>query len=118
MSSGVLVLPVLKELEEFLCPSLLEQTHQRTLDCFHFSARNLGDSPIAIHETSGDLLELKIASDIGVDKDLRELSGCDNEFWDKVNSVVSVTAEFRRWLLSRTELAIELSKVLVSPDHQ
>jgi hypothetical protein len=36
MSSRVVILPVLQELEEFLGPPLLEKAHQRGLDGFHF----------------------------------------------------------------------------------
>lgn len=106
LSSRIIILPILEELKEFLGPSFLEQTHQRTLDRFHFGTGDLGDSPIAVDKASGDLLELKITSNIGVNKDLRKLSRCDDEFRDKVNSIVTVTTELRRSLLSRTEMAV------------
>lgn len=68
MSGWVLVLPVLQKLEEFLGTPLLEQSHQRALNCLHFRARHLGNLAIAINKTTSDLLELKVPSDISVDE--------------------------------------------------
>ena len=74
MSSRVLVLPALQELEELLRPPLLEETHERALDGLHFRARHLGDLAIAVHETTSDLLELQVASDVGVDENTGQFS--------------------------------------------
>ena len=74
MSSRVLVLPALQELEELLRPPLLEETHERALDSLHLRARHLGDLAIAVHETTGDLLELQVASDVGVDENTGQFS--------------------------------------------
>jgi len=74
MSAGVIILPVLQELEEFLSTSLLEKTHQRALDGLHLSAGNFGDLAITIDIASCDLLEFEVTGYIGVDKDLGKLS--------------------------------------------
>jgi len=41
MSSGIVVVPVLQELEEILGSPLLEEAHQRRFDGFHFCGGNL-----------------------------------------------------------------------------
>ena len=78
VGSRVLILPALKELEELLRPPLLKQTHEGTLHRLHLRARNLRDLAITIHEAARNLLELEVASDIGVDENARELSRGDD----------------------------------------
>jgi len=45
-----------------------------------------------------------------VHEDLREFSGCDDELWDEVDSVVPITAEVGGSCLILAELPIELSR--------
>ena len=110
MGSRILVLPILQELEEFLRPTLFKKTHQRAFDCLHFRAGDLGDLAVAIDEAAGDLLEFEVASDIGVHEDLRELSGCDDELWDEINSVIPITTEPLGRRLIWAKLSVELSR--------
>jgi len=67
MSSRILVLPSLQELEELLCTSFLKKTHQRTPDRLQFSTRDLRNPAISVDETTSDLLEFQVTSDIRVD---------------------------------------------------
>ena len=109
MSSRVLVLPALQELEELLRPPLLEETHERALDSLHLRARHLGDLAIAVHKAARDLLELKVPSDIGVDENLGQFTGCDDELGDQVHRVVAIPAKICWGRLVWPELAIELA---------
>ncbi len=108
MGSGIIVFPVLKELEEFLGSPLFKETHQRTLDGLHFSTRDFGDPSITIDETPSNLLELEVAGDIGVNKDLCELHRSDDELGNEIDGIITVTAKFRGRLLAWTELAVQL----------
>ena len=103
----VIVLPVLKELEELLCPPLLKETHERTLDRLHLRTGDFGDLAVAVDVTARNLLELEVARYIGVDKDAGELARRDDELGDEIDGIVAVTAELlgRR---SAPELAVEL----------
>ena len=96
MGGRVLVFPALQEFEEFLCSPLLEKPHQRALDCLHLRAWYFGDLAITVYEAASDLLELKVTSDIGMDKDLGELARGNDEFGNKVNSVVTVASKLCR----------------------
>ena len=111
MSGGILVLPVLKELEELLRSPLLEQAHERTPDGLHLVTWDLGDLAITIDEAASDLLELKVASDFGVDEDLRELARRDDKLGDEIHGVVAVTTELGGRGLLIPELAIELTGI-------
>ena len=106
--SGVIVPPALEELEELLCPPLLEETHERTLERFYLVTGDLGDLAITVHKATCDLFELEVTSDVGVDKDLSELSRGDDELGNKVNSVISVASKLRRRALVWSELAVQL----------
>ena len=108
VSSRVLVLPALKELEELLCPPLLKETHKRALDRLHLRTRHLGDLAIAVDITAGDLLELEVPSDVGVDEDASELSRGDDELGNEIDGVVAVAAEVLGDSLIGPELAVEL----------
>ena len=108
MSGGVLVLPALEELEELLRPTFLEQAHERASYCLHLRGRYLRDLAITEDKATSDLLKLKIAGDIGVDKYLGELAGCDDELGDEIDSVIPVATQLRRRLLVRPELAVKL----------
>ena len=108
VGSGVLVLPVLEELKELLRPPLLKQAHERALESLHLIAGDLGDLAIAVDEAARDLLELEIASDVGVNEDLGQLSSGDDEFGNEVDCVVSVTPQLSRRALVWPELAVQL----------
>ena len=112
MSSRVLVLPALQELEELLCSPLLEETHERTLDRLHLRGRHLGDLAITIDEAACDLLELEVAGDVGVDENLGQLSRRDDELGDEVDGVVTVAAQVFWGRLVWPELAIQLRTVV------
>jgi len=66
------------------------------------------DLSIPINEASSNLFEFKISGNIGVDEDLGEFSRCNDEFRDKINGIVTVTAKVSRWGLVWSELAIKL----------
>ena len=104
----VAVLPVLEELEEFLCPPLLKETHEGALDGLHLRAGDLGDLAITVDVTAGDLLELEVARHIGVDKDAGELARRDDELGNEIDSVVTVAAEVLGHSLVGSELAVQL----------
>jgi hypothetical protein len=108
MGGRIFVLPVLQELEKFLRATLFEETHQWAFDCLHFRAGNLGDLAITIDEAARDLLEFEVASDISVDEDFREFSGCDDEFWDEIDSVIPIATEPGGGSLICAELSVEL----------
>ena len=108
MCSRVLILPVLQELEELLRPPLLKKTHEGTLDSLHLRAGHLGDLAIAVYETACDLLELEVTGHIGVNENARELSGCDDELGDEINSIIAISAKILRCGLVGSELAVEL----------
>jgi hypothetical protein len=110
MGGGILVSPILQKLEEFLRAALLEKTHQWTFHRLHFRAGNLGDLAVTIDETACDLLELEVASDIGVHEDFREFSGRDDELWDEIDSVIPIAAELSGGCLISAEVSIELSR--------
>ncbi len=106
--SRVIILPILKELEELLGSPLLEQTHEGTPDCFHLGTRDLGDPTITIDETSSNLLEFEVSGDISVDEDPRELSRCDDELGDEIDSIITVATQFSRRCLIWSEFTVEL----------
>ena len=104
----ILVLPVLQEGEEVFSPPLLEETHQRALDSLHLSRRDFADLAVPVDIGTGDLLEFKVASNIGVDENLREFTGRDDELGDEINGVIAIPTEVGRRSLIRTEFPIEL----------
>lgn len=108
MSSRIVVLPVLQELKELLGSPLLKEPHQRTPNGLHLRAGNLGNPALTINEATGDLLELKIASNIGVNEDPGELAGCNDELGNEVNGIVAVASKLRGRALVGSELAIQL----------
>ena len=108
MSGRVFILPALQELEELLGAPLLKETHKRTLHGLHLVTGDLRDLAIAVHKATCDLFELEVTSDVGVDKDLSELSRGDDELGNKVNSVISVASKLRRRALVWSELAVQL----------
>jgi hypothetical protein len=105
----VIVLPVLQKLKELFRPPFLKQTHERTLDGLHLCARHLGDPAITVHEASSDLLELEVASYVGMHKDFSEFSGCNDELWNEINGIVAVTTELGRRGLIWSEFAVQLN---------
>lgn len=82
VGGGILLLVVLDELEELLGAALLKETHERGADGLHLAGRDLGDLSIAVDVGAGDLLELQVASDVGVDQDLDELTVGHHELGD------------------------------------
>ena len=110
MGCGIIILPVLQELEELLCPAFLEQAHERTLDRLHLSTWYFGDPAVTENETARDLLELEVASNIGMNEDPGKFSRGDNELGDEIDSVIPVASEFSGWGLVRAELAVELAR--------
>ena len=117
MSRRVVILPGLEELEELLCPPLLKETHKWTLHGLHLSRRDLRDLAITIDEAASDLLELKVASDFGMDEDLRELARRDDELGDEIHGVVAVTTELGGRGLLIPELAIKLGWGIARSDQ-
>jgi hypothetical protein len=108
MGGRILIIPILQELEEFLCATLFKKAHQWAFDRLHFRAGNLRDPTVAIDETAGDLLEFEVASDIGVHEDFGEFSGCDDELWDEIDCVIPITTESSGGSLISAELSVEL----------
>ena len=108
VSSGILILPPLKELKELLRPPLLKEAHERATDSLHLVTWHLGDLAITVDEAACDLLELQVTSHVGVDEDLGQLARGDDELWDKVNGVVAVASKLSWGRLIWPELAVEL----------
>ena len=108
MSSRILILPVLQELEELLRPPLLKKTHKWALDRLHFRAGHLGDLTIAVDKAAGDLLELEVAGDIGVNENARKFSRGNDELGNEIDGIVAIAAEVLRGRLVGPELAVKL----------
>ena len=108
MGSGIFILPALQKLKELLCASFLEKTHQRAPDSLHLGTWYLGDLSITIDKASCNLLELEVPGDIGMDKNLGQLSRSDDELGYEVDSIVTVATKLRGRCLVGPELAIEL----------
>lgn len=108
MGRDIIIFPALQELEELLGTPLFKKTHEGALDGLHFGTGNLGDLAIAIDIAAGDLFELEIASDVGVDENLGEFTGSDNELGNEINGVVAVTTKLCGDLLIRTILTVQL----------
>ena len=108
MRRRVIVLPVLQKLEKVLCAALLEEAHERALDGLHLGAGDLGDLAIAVDEAAGDLLELEVAGDVGVDEDAGELARRDDELGNEIDGIVTVTSQLLRDGLIGPELAVKL----------
>ena len=111
VSSRVLILPALQELEELLCPPLLKETHKWALHRLHLRTGHLADLAIAVDKAACDLLELELTRHIGMDKDAGELARSDYEFGNEIDSVVAVAAELSGRGLIRAELAVELDSI-------
>lgn len=108
VGGGVILLVVLDELEELLGATLLKETHEGRADSLHLAGRDLGDLSIAVDEGAGDLLELQVAGDVGVDQDLDELTVGHHELGDQVDVVVTVAAQLSWGSLATAELSEEL----------
>ena len=117
MGRRVLVLPVLQELKELLCAALFKDPHKRTPDGLHLSAGNLRDPAVAVDEAAGDLLELEITSDIGVDEDLGQFSRGDDELGHEVDGVVTVASKVCWGFDTGPEFAVELANVSGATRH-
>lgn len=111
MGCWVVVFPVLNKLEKLLCSALLKETHQLGAHGFHLGRWNLGDAPISEDVGCGELLELEVACDVGVNEHLCELSVGHEELWDEVNGVVTVPANIGRDSLSGSEPLPKLCEV-------
>lgn len=114
MRSGVIILPVLQELEKLLRPPLLKEAHERAPDSLHLVTRDLRDLPVAVHEAARDLLELEVPGDVGVHEDLGELARGDDELGDQVHGVVAVAPQLGGRRLVRPELAVQLPSTSTS----
>jgi hypothetical protein len=88
----IFILPSLKELEELLRTTFLEQAHEGACNSLHLRAGNLRDFAITVHEGAGDLLELKVTSDISVNEDIRELSRGNDKLGNQVHGIIAITA--------------------------
>ena len=108
MSCRVLVLPVLKELKELLRTTLLKQAHKGAPDRLHLRAGHLRDFAVAVHKAAGDLLELEVPRNIGVNQNASEFSGRDDELGDEVDGIVAIAPEFSRRGLVGSEVTVEL----------
>lgn len=111
VGGGILVAPVLDELEELLCSTLLKEAHERRADGFHLGGRHLGNLAISVNVRGSDLLELEVPSDIGVNEHLRELTVGHDKFGDEINCPVAVTAPVLGRFSAGTELLVELREV-------
>ena len=108
MGGRIVISPPLKELKEFLRPALLKQTHKWAADSFQLVAWDLGDLAITIDEAACDLLELEVAGDVGVHKDLGQFSRCHDELGYQIHGIVAIASELRGRGLVGPELAVEL----------
>jgi len=70
----LVLLVALDPQEEVARAALLEEAHQRARDGLALGRRDLGDAVVAQDVRAGDLLELEVARDIGVDEHLGHLA--------------------------------------------
>jgi len=110
MGCRVVIFPILEEGKEVPRPPLFKEAHQGRLQRLRFIRRYLGDFAIPIDERASDLLEIEVTGDVGVDEDLGEFTGGDDELGDQVNCVVAVATELCWRLIRSLEVTIELSK--------
>ena len=108
MCGGILVLPVLEKFEKLLGSPFLKQAHKRALDCLHLGTGYFGNPSIAVDETTSNLFEFKITSDIRMDKDLGKFTRRDDEFGHKVDGIIFVATQLLGGCLIGTEFAVEL----------
>jgi hypothetical protein len=93
MGGRIVVLPVLQKHEERPRPSLLEQAHQAAPQRLALVRRDLVDPSIAVDVGAGDLLELEVSDDVGVDEHSGECPAGQDELGDQVDGIVTVTTE-------------------------
>lgn len=108
MCGGILVLPVLKKFEKLLGSPFLKQAHKRALDCLHLRTGYFGNLSIAVDETTSNLFEFKITSDIRMDEDLGQFTRRDDELGYKVDGIISFATQLLGSCLTRAEFAVEL----------
>lgn len=111
VSSGVIILPVLNELEEFLGSPLLKKAHQGRFDCFQFGGGDLGDLSIPVDEATGDLFEFEVFGDLRVDQDACKFTRSDDKLWYQIDVIVPVPAKVGRHGLVWTKFTVELGEV-------
>lgn len=56
------------------------------------------------------MLELQVTSDVGVNEDLGEFTGGDDELGNQVDRVVAVATELCWWLIRSLKVTIKLSE--------
>ena len=111
MRGWVVVLPILNELKELLCPPLLKQSHELTSHCLHLCSRYFGDPSIAVYIGCCNLLELEVSCDVCVYEHLCEFTIGHEELWDEVHCIVPVAADVCGDGLVRSKLLPELCEV-------
>lgn len=92
MSSRILFLPILQVLEKASRPPLFKQPHQRTLYSLHLSTRHFRDPSISVDVGTGNDLKFEVTRDVGMDEHSGKLARGEDEFRDKVDSIVAVAA--------------------------
>lgn len=102
MSGRVLLLVCANELQELLCSSLLEKTHQGTAKSLCGIRGDLCDvglvSSASLDVTASDLLKFEVSGDIGRDKNVGEFSVGHEELGNKVDVPVVGAAVLLPWL--------------------
>jgi len=102
VGSRVLLLECANELQELLCSSLFEQTHQGTAEGLRGIRRNLCDvglvSGAGLDVTASDLLKFEVSGDIGRDENVGEFSVGHEEFGNEVDVPVVGAAVLLPWL--------------------
>jgi hypothetical protein len=98
----VILLVCADELQELLCSSLLEQTHQRTAESLRGIRGDLCDVGLvagaSLDVTASNLLEFEVSGDIGRDENVGEFSVGHEEFGNEIDVPVVGAAVLLPWL--------------------
>ena len=113
VSSRVLILPVLQELEELLSSSFLKETHEGRSKSLASVRRDLGDGRLGalalLHVAASNLLEVEVLGNVGGNEDVGEFAVGHEKLRDEVDVPVVDTTVLFPWLA--LGLAVPLEKL-------
>lgn len=115
MSGRVLLLELSNPLEELLCPSLFEQSHERGPQSLTGVRGHLGHSRLGslalLDVAAGDLLKFQVSSNIGGNQDVGQLSVGHQQLGDQVDVPVVDPPVLLPGLLAGSKVAVLLEKL-------
>jgi hypothetical protein len=115
VSGGVLLVEFSNPLQEFLSPTLLEQTHQRRTQSLAGIRRHLGNGRLGtlalLHIAARNLLELEISCHIGGDQDVCQLAVGHEELGDQVDVPVVDSSVLLPGFLASGDVAVLLEEL-------